>query len=186
MAAFCFTLDGSKRFIDGYRAHRMLHALCGGDANEVIALTRSENPEQAARFVDTLVEACRKAFQMPGINFETGEGYSEDEVLDVFHQFQDWVEKKSDTRILAELASVYGSSVLPSPIDDDLRFGLWLNLPRIRLQRALEVAMGWGIMANLDPLPREWFDAMAPLEEQVENLRGRVNAERFEAKASVR
>lgn len=46
--------------------------------------------------------------------------------------------------------------------------------------------MGWGIVSNLDPLPREWFDAMAPLEEQVETLRGRVNAERFEAKASVR
>lgn len=112
MAAFCFTLDGSKRFIDGYRAHRMLHALCGGDANEVIALTRSENPEQAARFVDTLVEACRKAFQMPGINFETGEGYSEDEVLDVFHQFQDWVEKKNPTP--GSSPNSPASTVLPS------------------------------------------------------------------------
>lgn len=95
MAAFRYELGGVARYADGVRVLRVLHAQCGGDANEVIALARSENPEQASRFLDHLVAAIRKAFDLRDIDFETGEGYSEDEVLTVFEQYQDWLEKKN-------------------------------------------------------------------------------------------
>lgn len=112
MAAFAYELGGLKRHIDGVRALRVLHAQCGGDANEVIALTRSQNPEQAGRFLDTLVDAARKAFVMPPIDFDTGEGFAEDEVLEVFGQFQDWLEKKNPTP--GSSPNSPASTVLPS------------------------------------------------------------------------
>lgn len=56
--------------------------------------------------------------------------------------------------------------------------GLWLNLPRVMLRDGLAVAHGTGIAFRRGPLERAYFDALALVEEEAEELMFRTNVER--------
>lgn len=64
--------------------------------------------------------------------------------------------------------------------------GLWLNLPRIRRQRA--AATTEGVAAALAPVSLDvgWADALAGHEQEVEYLHYWLNAERATARARAR
>jgi hypothetical protein len=64
--------------------------------------------------------------------------------------------------------------------------GLWLNLPRLRLARATEYALGLWARETAEDLPRAWADAAAPTEEEVEALYHRMRAQRVLARGRAR
>ena len=94
------------------------------------------------------------------------------------------LKKKDDARYDADFIAAYG--ILPQPIDYADFCGLYWNIPRVRLQRALQVTRGMGILHSLDDLPDEWFDADALDSAQVEDLKFETNAERLEARVMNR
>lgn len=63
-----------------------------------------------------------------------------------------------------------------------VQFGLWLNLPRVRLQRGTETALGIQAALSPDDLPGEWFDAVARDEAEAAELEACSNYERMRAR----
>lgn len=83
--------------------------------------------------------------------------------------------KKTDYREFADVAASYGLS----RIDDYGVFcGLWINLPRIRFQRAAEFMLGYGAATTTKSLDPMFFDGLARFEEDADVLAFEVNAAR--------
>ncbi len=56
--------------------------------------------------------------------------------------------------------------------------GLWLNLPRVMLRQAVATAYGTGITFSKGPVDRAYFDALALVEEEADELMFQTNAAR--------
>lgn len=83
--------------------------------------------------------------------------------------------KKIDYREFADVAASYGLST----IDDYGVFcGLWINLPRIRFQRAAEFMIGYGAATSTKALDPMFFDGLARFEGEADALAFEVNAAR--------
>ncbi len=82
------------------------------------------------------------------------------------------------------MLGVYGAAFLQRALTPEEEFGLWLNLPRLRLERAAQTAAG--IIAGMgnSQLGREWFDAVALDESEIDPLAWKVNADRASALAA--
>lgn len=63
---------------------------------------------------------------------------------------------------------------------------LWLNLQRVRRQRALAVTEGTAVANSSGSLDEGWADALAGIEEEAEYLHYWLNAERATARARAR
>lgn len=99
------------------------------------------------------------------------------------------VKKKRDYRVAAELAHAYGwgaafwGGCLPAGATaDEIRYGLWLNIPVIRQQDALAVSLGVGAATTHNPLPREWFEAQFEDDKTIDEAMWRANTARRDAK----
>lgn len=66
----------------------------------------------------------------------------------------------------------------PYAIDAEGWFALWLNLGRARLQQSVAVARGVETTKGNGPLSKDWFDAVAFDESQVNPKWADVNADR--------
>jgi hypothetical protein len=96
--------------------------------------------------------------------------------------------KKSAGRQLADLLAAYGAGLLQGRplLDYGDWVGLWLNLPRIRRQRAASVVEGTAAAYSPSPLDVGWADALAGTEEEVEYLHYWINAERATARTRAK
>lgn len=63
---------------------------------------------------------------------------------------------------------------------------LWLNLPRVRLRRATEVALGLHAALSTADLPREWADALAVCQEEAEEIDYQMRSARQDARAKAK
>jgi hypothetical protein len=63
-----------------------------------------------------------------------------------------------------------------------VKLGLWLNLPRVRMQAAVAVANGLSAALGLEDLDRLWADAVASSEEEADYLHWKANADRMTAR----
>lgn len=64
--------------------------------------------------------------------------------------------------------------------------GLWLNLPRVRMQGAVAVANGLSAALGSEDLGWLWADAIADTEDEADELLWRANAERMTARVRSR
>jgi hypothetical protein len=83
--------------------------------------------------------------------------------------------KKAEHRTDADLIATYGPIL---PITPSLILGLWLNYPRIQLRKATEYALGVWAASTSDPLPLEWFDAIAMDASEADRLESAGNLRR--------
>ena len=81
---------------------------------------------------------------------------------------------------MSDMLAAYGSGVLDLPFET--YYKLLLNLPRVRLQRAIEFALGRHASMSRDPLGREWADALASCDEEVDEIDYQMRESRKEAK----
>jgi hypothetical protein len=70
--------------------------------------------------------------------------------------------------------------------DYDEWVGLWLNIERIRLQRAADTWRGHAAALSTGKIPKAWFDALAAYPEQADELEYVTNMERLTAAARAR
>lgn len=84
------------------------------------------------------------------------------------------------------MLATYGSGILRRPLNYAEWFQLWLNIGRIRLQRAAVVE--WGINASRTDrdLPREWFNAIALTPEETDELEFQTNSNRKSSRIAQR
>lgn len=61
------------------------------------------------------------------------------------------------------------------------QFGLWLNIPRLRLARATDSLLGTAAAFSRGALPPQWFDALSLVEEEAAALEWDVNSARERA-----
>jgi hypothetical protein len=92
--------------------------------------------------------------------------------------------KKSAGRQLADLLAAYGGVILQGrpPLSFEQVMGLWLNLPRVRRQKAAAHAEGSVAAGGLQSLDEGWADALAGTPEETEFLHYLLNAERATAR----
>lgn len=64
-------------------------------------------------------------------------------------------------------------------------YGLWLNLGRVRYQKAEEMKMAMEAIGD-HRLDKAWFDGIAWLEEQIDPIAYRTNAARADMRAMKR
>lgn len=78
------------------------------------------------------------------------------------------------------MLSAYGGLSLrgSSPLNYEDWFGLWLNLDRVRYQRAIEAAIGLSAALTAEELPPGYYDGICPLAEQVEDVQGEDELDR--------
>ncbi len=69
-------------------------------------------------------------------------------------------------------------AVLGRAFTADDAFGWWLHGERAQFRRSVEVARGIGAALSDAPLGREWFDAVAGDESQVDEMMYQTNADR--------
>jgi len=65
----------------------------------------------------------------------------------------------------------------------EAQIGLWLNVPRVRLQKAIEVCRGIEVALTEGELDTAWYDALCLLEEQVAEVEFTDAAARNRAQA---
>lgn len=84
------------------------------------------------------------------------------------------------------MLTTYGTVVLDHPLTPTEYFQLWLNLGRMRIQKAH--IMLWALLAarSRSDLPREWFDAIALDVSEVDELEFNTNAARMSQRAAER
>ncbi len=71
-------------------------------------------------------------------------------------------------------------------LDFETYYQLHLNIPRQLTRQAIVQANGNRMSANLNPLPDSVFDALTVEEEEREELKFKVNANRYEARVMKR
>ncbi len=86
--------------------------------------------------------------------------------------------KKSDSWDDADLADCFPGANLAA-LGAEARFGLLMNVPRIRALRAWAVADGYGIAITSDPLDPAWGEARAECPEQEKESAYRIEADRM-------
>lgn len=86
------------------------------------------------------------------------------------------------------MIAVYGPGVLglTEGVGYEGALGLWLNLPRVRLQLALAHLMAIGAAGSKSDLGIEWADAMAQVPEEVDFIHFAINAERQRARTAAK
>lgn len=88
--------DGREdRFADPMRANRLLIGALDGDPDGWLKKARAEEMDVASPAMERLVEATVKAFGLTPFDPKTGDGLTEDKVLEVFFGFLAWMQKKS-------------------------------------------------------------------------------------------
>lgn len=88
-------------------------------------------------------------------------------------------------RIWADFCGAYG--FWPGRRFTYSRFvALYLNISRIRLQRAWSITLGESAARSTRRLSYSWFDAIALDEEEAEEMSFEVNARRMEARSERR
>jgi hypothetical protein len=90
--------------------------------------------------------------------------------------------KKKRARYAADAVAVYGFPP-GRRVSYSLWVGLYLNVRRVRLQRAWQAAQGHTIARSGGPLAFAWFDATSLDESEATPRAFEVNAARFEAQA---
>jgi hypothetical protein len=81
------------------------------------------------------------------------------------------------------MLGAWGSGILAGrSLDYEGYLGLYLNLERARLQRAVEVALGIGVALGSESLSSLWADALAWEEEEVAEVLYQLNKVRQEAR----
>ncbi len=76
--------------------------------------------------------------------------------------------------------------MLAGPLDYSTVVGLWLNLERVRLQRASEVMRGISFAFGRGKLPGELFEAISLTPEEAAEAAFAANAEREKAAAKAK
>jgi hypothetical protein len=84
--------------------------------------------------------------------------------------------KKSETRPLADLGSVYSLDL--NRVDYPTFVGLWLNLDRQQLRQAANIYQGISLAFSRSGLPSVFWDAIAGTPEEAEDLEFKGNTER--------
>lgn len=85
--------------------------------------------------------------------------------------------------MLADVAACGGQV----PITDyGTLIGFWLNVPRIRFQRAAMTLAGVAAASHNEPLEWIWGDALAMFAEEADEVLFEINAQRAIAKVSHR
>jgi hypothetical protein len=74
--------------------------------------------------------------------------------------------------------------VLSLPYAD--QFGLWLNIPRIRLAESITIGRGVELANSSEALEDAWFDAAATIPEEAPAIRRETNARRLEQRTKGR
>lgn len=93
--------------------------------------------------------------------------------------------KRESGRELAALIAVYG--FWPGfTMTYAVYVQLLLNLERVRLQRSLDVAKGFGAIMTQDDLDRDWADAMAYDRAEVDEIEFNLHKQRAEARRRSR
>lgn len=82
--------------------------------------------------------------------------------------------------------AVFGAGVWQAPMTYELWVGLWMNLERVQLRKAFAVCQGVGLAHSEEPVAREYLDAIARCDAEVDELLFQVNAERQRHKAMAR
>lgn len=85
------------------------------------------------------------------------------------------VKKKIEYRHLADVAAAYGLKKING---HEAFCGLWINVSRIRFQRAAEFMIGYSAATSNKDLPAELFDGLARFEHEAESMAFEVNAQR--------
>jgi hypothetical protein len=91
-------ISGEPRFADPTRVLRVLTLHCDGDMDEQIKLARSENPALAFPAMEQLLAGIEQAFHLPTFDPMTGQGATNDQLLDLLHSFIEWMGKKKVTQ----------------------------------------------------------------------------------------
>ena len=82
------------------------------------------------------------------------------------------------------MIATYGAGVSSLPFET--YFKLWLNLPRQRLRRAVEHALGAQAVSSNDDLGREWAEALASSPEEVDEIAYKMRESRRDARMAAK
>lgn len=97
--------------------------------------------------------------------------------------------KKDEFREYADTASVFPNvdpSVFGITNPAEMGYGLWLNLDRIRQQRAEAVRRGVEAAESDMPLPDDWLDGISFTPAQAKAVGFEINSQRSERRAARR
>jgi len=81
-------------YADPAAVNRKLRAMMGGDPNGLLEMYKSPSAEIALPAAERYFDAIATAFGVPRFNQETGSGLVEDELINLWNAFQDWLKKK--------------------------------------------------------------------------------------------
>lgn len=79
---------------DPIRVYRLLTLHCGGDFNRTLASTKSADLVEKNRAFDTLLAAAVEAFGLLPFHSETGEGLTEDKIVDLVNAYTGFLASK--------------------------------------------------------------------------------------------
>lgn len=142
---------------------------------------RSRNLDVCYAATEYLLPAVRHAF-VGAVGFTDADCI---DLLEAFIAFMDGIEERC--RESADMVHTYGVDVLRLAAEAyPLYVGLWLNLTRVRLQKAMDYARGAGIVHGSDDVPRAYFEADARTSSEAAQAQFDVNAERRERRIIAR
>lgn len=94
MKIFAFNNGTADVFADPLAINRALARLLDGIPDKVVADTRADNLLAAADATEKLTTAVRTAFGLPAFSTTDGSGMTDEMVIAVWNQFQDWLDAK--------------------------------------------------------------------------------------------
>ncbi len=94
--------------------------------------------------------------------------------------------KKKAVRTLADNLVAFPGITYPRAVTYEEHCGLWLQIERARIQQAAPLALAIHAALSHDPLGREWADALAKTEAEVEEVKYQMDAARLDAKIKAK
>jgi len=93
--------DGTTRFADPMRIRRRLSWKTTGLIDDIVVQQQSDLAHERLAAEDKIIEATAFAFDLPIFNDATGEGCTDDYLLELFDDFDQWRDglKKNGSRI---------------------------------------------------------------------------------------
>src|SRR5215471_6066216 len=94
---YCGGPEAPEKFADPLAVLRKIRTLLGGDGSAVLAAYQGSDPLKALDAAERFHAAIAYAFGVTPFDPGTGQGLTEDKLIALWNDFQDWLKKKQSS-----------------------------------------------------------------------------------------